>query len=360
MRTKRSIEGVGDTEYVYEGGQLLQMQYLYYIFDFSYGADGRAVGFSVTNTDDMSKSFFYYALNSRGDVIALYNSAGTKICTYSYDAYGKLLSTSLFSNTSSDRIASNFNPLRYRSYVYDRETGLYYLQTRYYDPVTCRFVNGDCQLNIDTFTGYNQFAYCDNMPTNCSDPTGTSFVRESAGGYYCGFPGISYGGTGISSGGGGARVGYNVPVTYNYITRPSSGLIALAPVGIVVGLGTADLLAEMFYLKKANRTATAETELTTANKGRTDSSPIYYGAQYRNNSWDKVAGPMNAAEAYRWVNSTANSPRYGKDASWGLYTSKRSDAFKMATVLGNGIPIYDSPLLKQYPHYHVSGRDFGK
>ena len=181
MRTKKSIEGVGDTEYVYEGGQLLQMQYLYYIFDFSYGADGRAVGFSVTNTDDMSKSFFYYALNSRGDVIALYNSAGTKICTYSYDAYGKLLSTALLSTTASDRIASNFNPLRYRSYVYDRETGFYYLQTRYYDPTTCRFVNGDGQLNLDTFIGHNQFAYCNNNPVYCYDPNGLCALAWKSG-----------------------------------------------------------------------------------------------------------------------------------------------------------------------------------
>ena len=193
MRTKKSIEGVGDTEYVYENGLLLQMQYLYYIFDFSYGADGRAVGFSVTNTDDMSKSFFYYALNSRGDVIALYNSAGTKICTYSYDAYGKLLSTALLSTTASDRIASNFNPLRYRSYVYDRETGFYYLQSRYYDPTTCRFVNGDdpAYMGIGSINSYNLYSYCSNNPISFCDTSGTTYTYSgytSTGKYFTGVP----------------------------------------------------------------------------------------------------------------------------------------------------------------------------
>ncbi|MDP4120686.1 MAG: RHS repeat-associated core domain-containing protein, partial [Bacillota bacterium] len=53
------------------------------------------------------------------------------------------------------------NPIRYRGYVYDSDSGLYYLQSRYYDPTTCRFVNADCYS--DTCTGVistNMFAYC--------------------------------------------------------------------------------------------------------------------------------------------------------------------------------------------------------
>ena len=241
MRTKRSIEGVGDTEYVYEGGQLLQMQYLYYIFDFSYGADGRAVGFSVTNTDDMSKSFFYYALNSRGDVIALYNSAGTKICTYSYDAYGKLLNTSLFSNTSIDRIASNFNPLRYRSYVYDRETGLYYLQTRYYDPTTCRFVNED-----NNFSNINLFMYCGNNPIVYFDPTGESYAKDCPGGFG-GFSPCFSGGYGSGGGGGGVA---STPVTVQYlrVVRPALTVGALSSLTFFVG--TTFLLSDVDAMRQ--------------------------------------------------------------------------------------------------------------
>ena len=56
------------------------------------------------------------------------------------------------------------NPLRYRGYVYDTETGFYYLQSRYYDPTAGRFINADAQLNPqDGLLGYNMFAYCGNL-----------------------------------------------------------------------------------------------------------------------------------------------------------------------------------------------------
>ena len=68
------------------------------------------------------------------------------------------------------------NPLRYRGYYYDSETGFYYLQSRYYDTVTQRFVNGDSLLNNEYILGYNQFTYCNNNPVMYSDPSGMSVV----------------------------------------------------------------------------------------------------------------------------------------------------------------------------------------
>ena len=62
------------------------------------------------------------------------------------------------------------NPFRYRGYCYDEETGWYYLQSRYYDPVTGRFLNADSQINPGVL-GTNLFAYCENNPVNMSDPT---------------------------------------------------------------------------------------------------------------------------------------------------------------------------------------------
>ena len=81
------------------------------------------------------------------------------------DAWGKLIS-------SSGSLAE-INPLRYRGYYYDTETGFYYLQSRYYDPVVSRFINADSFTSTgDGLLGYNMFAYCGNNPVCYSDPTG--------------------------------------------------------------------------------------------------------------------------------------------------------------------------------------------
>ena len=69
--------------------------------------------------------------------------------------------------------ALNANPLRYRGYIYDNETGFYYLQSRYYDPAVRRFINADGYVSTDTgLLGYNMFAYCNNNPVTYFDKTG--------------------------------------------------------------------------------------------------------------------------------------------------------------------------------------------
>ena len=75
----------------------------------------------------------------QGDIIGIYDSTGTVVVRYTYDAWGKLISiTGQLANTVGVK-----NPLRYRGYYYDTEIGLYYLQSRYYDPETCHFINRD-------------------------------------------------------------------------------------------------------------------------------------------------------------------------------------------------------------------------
>lgn len=96
----------------------------------------------------------------------LKNEAGETIVTYTYDAWGKLLERT---NTQ----LADYNPLRYRGYVYDFETGLYYLQSRYYNPEWGRFINADGLVSTGQgFVGNNMFAYCNNNAINSSDPDG--------------------------------------------------------------------------------------------------------------------------------------------------------------------------------------------
>ena len=95
----------------------------------------------------------------------LINTAGTVVASYTYDPYGKVLS-------ATGSLAS-INPLRYRGYYYDSETGFYYLQSRYYDPQICRFINADSYASTgQDFIGHNMFAYSGNNPVNRIDPTG--------------------------------------------------------------------------------------------------------------------------------------------------------------------------------------------
>ena len=99
------------------------------------------------------------------------DGSGTRVVEYTYDAWGKLISTSgsLASTLGAD------NPFRYRGYYYDTETGLYYLMTRYYDPEVGRFLSADVYLSTGQgVLGNNRFAYCNNDPILFYDSDGTS------------------------------------------------------------------------------------------------------------------------------------------------------------------------------------------
>ena len=103
-------------------------------------------------------------------VIAVYSGTGTKLISYRYDAWGN--TTTTYSNGGSSTLAAN-NCITYRGYYFDKDLGMYYLQSRYYDPNTCRFINADGYVSTGQgLTGYNMFAYCGNNPVMRVDPTG--------------------------------------------------------------------------------------------------------------------------------------------------------------------------------------------
>ena len=123
----------------------------------------RAIAVTCNGTE------YYYVRNAQGDIVKLIDSTGATVVEYTYDSWGKLLSTtgSLATTLGSDQ------PFRYRGYVYDTETSLYYLQTRYYDPSTCRFLSADVVLSTGQgVLGHNAYAYCGNNPTSRVDSGG--------------------------------------------------------------------------------------------------------------------------------------------------------------------------------------------
>lgn len=117
--------------------------------------------------------YFLYEKNLQGDIVAIYNIDGERLVSYKYDAWGNVSVTNR--NISGTNAGAQYNPFRYRGYYYDEEVGLYYLNSRYYDPRTGRFLNADdtAYLGADgTPLSYNLFAYCMNNPINYFDDNG--------------------------------------------------------------------------------------------------------------------------------------------------------------------------------------------
>ena len=164
MRIRRT-NGTVTYGYVYNGSQLSQMTVDGNTLNFSYDANGIPMSVSYNGTT------YYYATNLQGDVTAILNASGSPVVSYTYDAWGKPLTVTGSLSTT----LGTHNPLRYRGYVYDTETGFYYVSSRYYDPEIGRFINAD---DIDYLgadgspLSYNLFAYCMNNPVNRFDVNG--------------------------------------------------------------------------------------------------------------------------------------------------------------------------------------------
>ena len=119
---------------------------------------------------DYNGTIYFYVTNLQGDVIGLATSEGMG-GYYRYDAWGQIVTMDAASTPYYN--ALNANPLRYRGYIYDSETGFYYLQSRYYDPAVCRFINADGLIaSIGSVNGNNLYSYCFNNPVNLIDQSG--------------------------------------------------------------------------------------------------------------------------------------------------------------------------------------------
>ena len=169
IRTSKTVNGV-ETKYTYLGGTLVSQKTGDEVINFAYSAGGAPYGFSYNGQS------YFYLLNLQGDIIGIYDGSGNVVVRYTYDSWGKVVSVT---GSLADTVGVK-NPLRYRGYYYDVETKLYYLQSRYYDPETCRFINADSLLvaGDDYIQGVNMFAYCQNNPVMYSDPSG--FVTNAA------------------------------------------------------------------------------------------------------------------------------------------------------------------------------------
>ena len=121
-------------------------------------------------------SLYFYLKNINNDIIGIIDSNYNVVAKYTYDSWGLILSITDENDndiSNDDNHIANINPFRYKSYYYDKETKLYYLGKRYYNPMWGRFLNADNYIStgIDIL-GYNMYLYANNNPINMIDSNG--------------------------------------------------------------------------------------------------------------------------------------------------------------------------------------------
>ncbi|MGN0474603.1 MAG: RHS repeat-associated core domain-containing protein [Acutalibacteraceae bacterium] len=170
IRTFKMV-GTTVTNYTLEGDKVVHETNGTDEFWYYYNEGGNLVSFELNGTS------YYYVKNLQGDIIAITDDSGNKVVEYTYDSWGKLISTT---GTLASTVGVK-NPYRYRGYRYDVETGFYYLQSRYYDPEIGRFINADSYVDTgDTVLSTNMFAYCENNAVNKVDENGNMSVAVAA------------------------------------------------------------------------------------------------------------------------------------------------------------------------------------
>ena len=156
----------GDVEFVYDdSGNLIKSDGM----EFCYDETG------VTGVKYDGKQYVYRK-DAQGNIVALLDETYQVVVKYIYDAWGNVTAYDASGSKITDGTHIGIkNPFRYRGYYYDEELDWYYLQTRYYDPETGRFITIDdvSYLAPDTINGLNLYAYCGNNPVMNVDPNGT-------------------------------------------------------------------------------------------------------------------------------------------------------------------------------------------
>ena len=178
LRTRKTVNGV-DHIYTLEGSRIVTESWGDNLLIFLYDESGAPIGMQYRTDSYAANRFdtFYFEKNLFGDIVAVYNSSGVKVISYTYDAWGN--QTVQWHDSYSTNFNAYYNPFRYRGYYYDTDTGFYYLQSRYYNPQWGRFLNADGYVNANgDMIGFNMYAYCSNNPVMGYDSTGEMCVSR--------------------------------------------------------------------------------------------------------------------------------------------------------------------------------------
>ena len=172
IRSSKTVNGV-TTYFTTKDGVILSQTDGTNTMYFQYDNSGNPTGFIYNGTQ------YFYLTNQMGDVIGITDNAGTLIATNTYGAWGEVLAvTPATANNSSQLSIANANPLRYRGYYLDQESGYYYNLSRYYDSNDLRFISSDVFEIVfttkETKCGANLYTYCGNDPLDYYDEAGFS------------------------------------------------------------------------------------------------------------------------------------------------------------------------------------------
>ena len=157
LRVQKTVNGVA-TKYTLHGKNVVHMTSDADELHFFYDAQNRPAVVVYNGTA------YAYVKSLQGDIVAILDENGNMVVSYGYDAWG----APLWCTGELAETLGKVQPFRYRGYVFDEETGLYYLRSRYYNPQWGRFVNAD------TIVANNLFLYCLNSPNVQIDSSGCS------------------------------------------------------------------------------------------------------------------------------------------------------------------------------------------
>ena len=242
VRTSKTVNGT-TYNYMTLSGKVMRQQWGNKSLEFIYD-DGNQP-FAMIYNDGSTSTLYYYVLNAQGDVIALLNANGTLAASYNYGAWGNYSVHGADGKKTTDAtFIGHINPLRYRGYYYDRETRLYYLQSRYYDFANCRFINADTFATTDAngFLSANMFAYCENNPIMRTDESGEFFntvigavVGATFGAVSAAIAGTSIWGGALSGAVSGAVAGFGVDVAMATVAAGPAGIAIAAAATFTLG-----------------------------------------------------------------------------------------------------------------------------
>ena len=161
LRVQKTVNGVA-TKYTLHGKNIVHMTSGTDELHFFYDAQNRP---AVVVYNGMA---YAYVKNLQGDIVAILDENGNAVVSYGYDAWG----APLWCTGELAETLGKVQPFRYRGYVFDEETGLYYLRSRYYNPQWGRFANADALIGAGKLLSHNLFAYCSNCSVCYTDASG--------------------------------------------------------------------------------------------------------------------------------------------------------------------------------------------